>query len=461
MSAFSNTSPWPDLVCHSVKPDRVTRFIVANCISAAVSLQSLRGDFDRHHRELQAKEPFNSARLKGGEKQLAKGSVVKRAGCWYAVYRINGRQRWEAAGPSKKRAERLLVRRVTEVYDEAVAELKKATFADFAEMWLQDYAKMSVKQSTYISYETITRRHLLPNLGKLWLHQISGSDIQRLLARKIRLDGLSPKSVVNILIPLKEMLQHAIEWGYLRSNPAAFVKRPHVEIEEMDFLSPDEICLLLEHVNSRYQAFFMAAVLTGMRRGELLALKWGDIDWNSSQISVRRSLYRGVFQTPKSTYSFRRIMLSPMLIQTLMYHRTVASSSELDLVFCDVNGRPLDPDNLVKRQFLTALDRAGIRRIRFHDLRHTYASLLIAQGEDIKFVQAQLGHSSAKTTLDRYGHLFPGTHKESARRLDQTVFGNSVRRLLEEPANQDSTVYKKAPEGVALQGLNSGSGGRI
>ncbi len=392
---------------------------------------------------------------------MAKGSVVERAGCWYAVYRVNGRQRWESAGPSKKRAERLLVRRVTEVYEEAVAELKKATFAEFAEMWLQDYAKVSVKQSTFVSYEAITRRHLLPSLGKLWLHQISGSDIQRLLARKIRIDGLSPKSVVNILVPLKEMLEHAVEWRYLRSNPATYVKRPRVEMEEMDFLLPEEVCLFLEHADSRYQPLFMTAVLTGMRRGELMALKWGDIDWNSSQISVRRSLYRGTFQTPKSAYSIRRIMLSPLLSRTLMYHRTVSKSTELDLVFCDVNGGPLDPDNLVKRQFLPTLDRAGIRRIRFHDLRHTYASLLIAQGEDIKFVQSQLGHSSAKTTLDRYGHLFPGTHKEAARRLDQTVFGNSVRRLLEEPANQDSTVYNEAPEGVALQGLRFGSGGRI
>jgi len=461
MSALSYTPSQLNSVNNFASSILVRQLLVPSSLSSLVWLQGNRCGFDRHNNELQDIKSYNSARLKGGEKQLAKGSVVKRAGCWYAVYRINGRQKWESAGPSKKRAERLLVRRITEGYDEVVAELRKSTFTDFAATWLQDYAQVSVKHSTYVSYEAITRRHLLPALGKLWLHQISGSDIQRLLARKIRLDGLSPKSVVNILIPLKEMLQHAIEWGYLRVNPAAFVKRPRVEIEEMDFLRPEEICLFLEHVDSRYQAFFMTAVLTGMRRGELLALKWGDIDWNSSQISVRRSLYRGAFQTPKSNYSFRRIMLSPHLCQTLMYHRTVASSSKLDLVFCDASGRPLDPDNLIKRQFLTALERAGIRRIRFHDLRHTYASLLIAQGEDIKFVQSQLGHSSAKTTLDRYGHLFPGTHKEAARRLDQTIFGNSVRRLLEEPANQDSGVYDKAPEGIELQGLKFGSGGRI
>ncbi|MCP4632157.1 MAG: site-specific integrase [candidate division Zixibacteria bacterium] len=197
-----------------------------------------------------------------------------------------------------------------------------------------------------------------------------------------------------------------------------------------------------------------------MRRGELLALKWSDIDWNSSHIIVRRSLYRGQVITPKSKYSYRRIVMSPMLNKTLEEHRLFVPQSEFDLVFCRDDGKPLCPHSLVKRKFFPTLTRAGLRRIRFHDLRHTYASLLIAQGENIKFIQNQLGHSSAMTTLDRYGHLMPNAHNEAAEKLDQTVFGNFVRKLLENPTQRGLPQKQEAPKLMYFRDLKY-SGGRI
>ncbi len=201
--------------------------------------------------------------------------------------------------------------------------------------------------------------------------------------------------------------------------------------------------------------------MTGMRRGELLALQWGDIDWNSNQISVRRSIYRGEFVNPKSRNSIRRIVMSPILRQSLERHRLLGRKSELGLIFSNEHGLPLDPENLIKREFHPALDRAGLRRIRFHDLRHSYASLLISQGENIKFIQSQLGHASATTTLDRYGHLIPNLENDAARRLDKTVFGSFVRKLLENPVSEGNPTQKEIPEAVGLQGLRFGSGGRI
>lgn len=392
---------------------------------------------------------------------MAKGSVVKRSGSWYAVYRFGKRQKWEKVGTSKKSAEIILTKRLESLNSGSFTEDRKILFADFARKWLNDYAKVSVKQSTFDSYEVIFRVHLNPYYGKCWLHRITAGDIQGFISQKISKEGLSPKSVVNFLIPLKEMLKHAIFWGYLRFDPSISIKRPRIEYEEMDFLSPEEIRLFLHHVRPKFYALFLTAVLTGIRRGELLALQWGDVDWNSSQIVIRRSLYKGALVSPKSKHSCRRIVMTPMLNHVLEQHHLLSRNAESDLVFSSTNGQFIDADHLIRREFLPALDRAGLRRIRFHDLRHTYASLLIAQCENIKFIQSQLGHSSAKTTLDRYGHLMPNLENDAARRLDKTVFGNFVRKLLENPASEGFSQKMETPEVIELQGLKIGSGGRI
>ncbi|MFH1891482.1 MAG: site-specific integrase [Candidatus Zixiibacteriota bacterium] len=402
-----------------------------------------------------------SAKWKGGDTELAKGSVVQRSGNWYAVYRDGGTQKWEQAGSSKRGAEKLLAKRMNQINAGTYQEFEKILFEEYSAKWLSDYAKVSVKESTYVSYETIVRLHLNPRFGKQFLHRISTADIQKFVAEKITKDRLTPKSVVNFLIPLKEMFKHAVAWGYMKRDPSLYVKRPRVELEEMEFFSPEEIRLFLDNVNPNYYTMFLTAVMTGMRRGELLALQWGDIDWNSNQISIRRSIYRGEFVNPKSKNSIRRIVMSPVLRHALEQHRLLGKESEKELVFSNGDGFPIDPDNLVKREFCPALDRAGLRRIRFHDLRHTYASLLISQGENIKFIQSQLGHASAKTTLDRYGHLMPSLENDAARRLDKTVFGNFVRKLLENPVSEGFSPKKKTPEVVELQELKLGSGGRI
>ncbi|MEW6410912.1 MAG: site-specific integrase [Candidatus Zixiibacteriota bacterium] len=389
---------------------------------------------------------------------MAKGSVVLRSDTWYAVYRDGGTQRWERAGGSKRAAEKLLAKRMNQINSGTYQECEKILFEEFAAKWLSDYAKISVKRSTYIGYKSIVRLHLNPRFGKMFLHRISTSDIQKFVSEKITKEKQSPKSVVNILVPFKEMFKHAVIWGYIKRDPSLYVKRPRVEQEEMDFLTPEEIRIFLENVNPVHYTLFLTAVMTGMRRGELLALQWGDIDWNSSEISIRRSIFRGEFIKPKTKNSIRRIVMSPVLRQALEQHRFIGRASEMDLVFSNENGSSLDPENLIKREFHPALDRAGLRRIRFHDLRHTYASLLISQGENIKFIQSQLGHASAKTTLDRYGHLMPNLENDAARRLDKTVFGNFVRKLLENPVSEGTPAKKRTSEVIDIQRLKLGSG---
>jgi integrase len=410
----------------------------------------------RHHLAMKSasvqkwRENIFSAKLEGGEKELAKGSVIKRSDIWYVVYRIHGKQKWEKAGLNKRDAEKLLSMRLDEVNKGTFQELKEIRFQEFSEKWLSDYAKISVKESTYVSYEVILRLHLIPHFGNYWMHGVNAGDIQNFIAKKMTGGNISPKTMNNILVPLKEMFRHAFVWGHIYKDPTQYIKKPRVESEEMDFLNADEIQIFLKNTEPEYYALFFTAVMTGMRRGELLGLKWEDIDWNSSQIVVKRALYRGKFVTPKSKHSCRRISMTPMLKATLDQHRVFCTRSETNLVFCNENGRPLDPENMVKRHFQPTLERAGLRRIRFHDLRHTFASLLIAMGENVKYVQNQLGHNSATTTLDRYGHLMPGDQNDTGNRLDQTVFGDFVSKLLaKQPKNPSSEgIYqKKNPQG--------------
>jgi integrase len=235
------------------------------------------------------------------------------------------------------------------------------------------------------------------------------------------------------------MLKHAKRWGYLRDNPAQEIRHVRVEHQEMDFLKPDEIRLLLNHADEPFRALFLTAIMTGMRLGELLALQWGDIDWHSRVIRVKRSVFwyskrelaeegsdqpsMWKFTTPKSTRSCRAIAMSPHLKETLELHRLQCRVSPHDLVFCSQIGTPIQPRNLVRREFEPALVRAELRRIRFHDLRHTYTALLIAQGTHPKLIQSQLGHASIQTTLDRYGHLLPHMGEQVGHALDKQVFG--------------------------------------
>jgi len=229
-------------------------------------------------------------------------------------------------------------------------------------------------------------------------------------------------------------MRYAKSLKYINENPVEETKPFPIDHKEMDFLTPEELAIFIKHASEPYKTLFLIAILTGMRRGEILGLQWGDIDWKNDTIFVRRGLYwlmkkeidkdgsRWCFIKPKSKRSKRAIVLSPKLKDALEIHRITAITGPYDLVFCNSEGKPLDPDNLVKREFYPTLSMAGLRKIRFHDLRHTYATLLINQNENIKFIQNQMGHASIQTTMDRYGHLLPVNQHGVGSRLDSQIF---------------------------------------
>lgn len=362
---------------------------------------------------------------------MARGTVIKRT--WkdgkrisYAIkYRTpDGRQKLETIGPSKKVAERALTERLAAVNGGRYAELKQATFAAFAERWLTEYAEPRLKESTLESYQRHFRLHLVPALGRYQLTSITTGRIEELV-NELLAQGLAPKSVNNALVPLKLCLKHAQRWGYLTANPAEPVQRVPVPHQEMRALSVDEVKRLLAAADPDAWLLLTLACFTGLRRGELLALQWGDVDWRKAQLSVRRSLWKGKFIGPKTKNAIRTVDLAPKVAAALREAKPVRPADELagQLIFSAANGQPLEPDNMVKRRFLPALERAELPRVRFHDLRHTYASLLIQTGEHPKYVQAQLGHASITTTLDRYGHLLPSAYAHGGERLQRTVLG--------------------------------------
>ncbi|MGE0823294.1 MAG: tyrosine-type recombinase/integrase [Candidatus Binatia bacterium] len=395
---------------------------------------------------------------------MARGSIVKRGNTYSIVYPIGKKQKWEKIGSNKREAEKALAARLADLNTAPYRELKKITFNDFASKWLTDYAEGKVKPGTLDHYQRVFRVHLIPYFGEAPLQQITPEMVQGYISQKKTEGKVSPKTINNTLVPLKEMLKHAVRWGYLRENPALYVEKPRVERREMEFLTPEDIRILLAHVRPHCYVFFLSAALTGMRRGELLGLQWGDIDWHQSQVHVRRSLYfethrkgkerKWRFLTPKSKNSIRVINMSPILSLELKKHKLAQQPGPFDLIFPNEDGNPMDPDNLVKREFLPALRRAGLRKVPFHSLRHSFTALLIAQGENIKYIQSQLGHASVQTTLDRYGHLLPATHKEAAQRLDQTLFGSHISKPLANSSVVGVTHKGESPEVVVPSGLS-------
>lgn len=329
------------------------------------------------------------------------------------------------------------------------------TFKDFSEKWLE--GKLSVKEATRVSYHGIVNNHLIPYFGDGLISNIKREDIKSFVKEKADGGKLTPKSIHNILLVFHQILDDAQVEGLVIHNPYVKIEKPKREMSEVDYLKTHEIPIFLgaaqtfkepkEKISklsdrpekkkeqpkceTTIHALFYTAIFTGMRRGELLGLKWEDLDWVNLRIHVKRSLYKMTLQTPKSKYSKRAIDMGPRLVEVLKSHRVKQNETRLkvgsgwsnnDLVFCQNDGAALDGDNLYHREFKAILRKAELRAIRIHDLRHTFASVLIAAGHNLKYIQNQMGHSSIKTTLDLYGHIMPEVHEGAAKKSEDFVF---------------------------------------
>jgi len=319
-------------------------------------------------------------------------------------------------------------------------EKRVPTFGEYAKKWLEGYAQTHLKYSTYVSYDGMLRNHLV-TLMETPIDQIKRADLKELISAKTK-EGLAAKTVKNVKAIVSSILSHAFEDELIQAHPGLRLGKLVKDKDRKADVNPltrDEGRDFLEVVANnypRYYPFFLCALRTGMRLGEIRGLKWEDIDFREGFIEIKRSYTKGRFTTPKNGKS-RRVDMSRQLSETLKELRTERKEEALakgwkdvpEPVFVNEEGNVIDDVNLHKRVFNKALEKAGMRRIRLHDLRHTFASLLIQNGESLAYVKDQLGHHSIQITVDTHGHLVPGANRQAVDRLDDdllTTYGQKA-----------------------------------
>jgi integrase len=346
---------------------------------------------------------------------------------------------WTTVKGTKKEAEKRLSELLHQLDNGTFMKPGKTTLGEYLEKWLKDYVWTNLAPRTAEGYEHIIRRHSIPALGNTILTALKPEHLQRYYSEKLSngrcngIGGLSAQTVRHHHTCLHKALQTAVEWGLLARNTADAVSPLRAQGVEMQTWDEDEITTFLEAARQTpYYALFHAALFTGMRRSELLALRWCDLDLLLCQIYVTRSLHvlkggKVIIRQPKSDKGRRMIAMSPLTVSVLREHkekhqleRSILGKSLTgeDLIYCDLEDHPLLP-NTVTHAWNKLVRRTGIRPIRLHDARHSYASLMLKQGTHPKVVQERLGHASIQITLDTYSHVTPGLQEAAAARFDQ------------------------------------------
>jgi integrase len=334
-----------------------------------------------------------------------------------------GRKHIETASADKKEAEKMLIERLASLNKRTQTGEKAIEFDAYAGKWSP--RKKNIKESTRTSYAGHIANHLIPYFREIKLHQIEREDINNFIEHEEK-QGKSAKTIHNVLITLHQILIDGMVDGYVDRDPFIRISKPKREKRPIDCLNLEEVNALLtklQEINDDHFLLIRLAIETGMRIGEILGLRWQDIQWSTNQVFVRQQYYRGQFAPPKSKKAVRRIDVRPSLMQALKAYQHL-KSLELDLVFCTKDGKPLDDGNLIKRHFKPALRKAGLRGIRFHDLRHTNASIRLAAGQTPKYISEQMGHSTVQFTMDTYVHIIPTHREQEANKLESLLFGN-------------------------------------
>ncbi len=316
----------------------------------------------------------------------------------------------------------------------------KYTVSQWMEEWFENVCKIKVRPSSHQTYRGYIDHHIVPYIGKIPIEKLSTMDLQKLCRKlmdkgrveriesKKQLKGLGPKTVRNVMQVISSAMDFAVAQKIITENPCKAVELPKVEKQEMQTIPTEQLqAFLTEAKASGVYEMYYIELSTGLRRGELLGLKWSDIDWNNAVITVRRQVARvngEITEAPlKTKNSYRRVSISPQAIEVLKIQNAKTNS---DYVFPSPTGGPISPDsvnNMLKR----VLARAGIPKVRFHDLRHTFATVALQNGVDIKTVSSILGHFSAGFTLDTYAHVTTAAQKEAAMTMGNVL---SIERLL-------------------------------
>jgi integrase len=376
--------------------------------------------------------------MAGKKRANGEGSIARHPdGRWWARITIPGGKRKALYGKTRQEVQRKLTATLRDVQQGLPVVGERQTVADFLEQWLANTARHRLRPRTFYRYQQLVRLHAVPKIGKTPLARLRPQELSELYAARLAA-GSSPRTVQFLHAVLHRALKQALHWNLIARNPADAVTAPRPTRAEIHPLTQEQTNALLDaSEGDEIEALYVLAVMTGMRQGELLGLQWADVDWDAGRVEVRHTLQWGegtwTLAEPKTGRSRRSIKLPPTVLHALRGHRARQRTQRLALgpawqdhgfVFCQADGTPLPARNL-GRLFAKLLQRAGLPRVRFHDLRHTAGTSLIAEGIPLVMVKDLLGHSTIAITADIYSHVLPPHQDQVADRMER-LYGRAT-----------------------------------
>ncbi|MDQ0417890.1 integrase [Croceifilum oryzae] len=376
-----------------------------------------------------------------------KGHVRKRGNRWYFALwipnPITGKkeQKWFSSWKTEPEAKKAMARKILEIDQGSYIEPARIPLKDYLIRWYKDYVELNCAATTRQGYKSILKNHLIPELGHIKLGKLKPIQIQSYYTQKSkkgrkdgRKGGLSHRSILHHHRVLYEALEQAVKWQLLSANPAKSTTPPKPARAQFNVLTTkEEIYTLLDTVDRKglYDPVYFA-ICTGLRRGELFALRWADVDMKNNIISIQQTLILldgNILEFKdgaKNDGSRRTVAVTDSIINGLKRRKIEQEQHKAyygplykdhDLIFSNKDGSPINIGSFSKT-FGRTVKKADIPYVRFHDLRHSHATLLLQQGEHPKIVSERLGHSSIGITMDTYSHVLPNMQKEAAQKLD-------------------------------------------
>jgi integrase len=351
---------------------------------------------------------------------------IKGSGVFWIFINHNGKRKSKKIGDKKlalEVAKKIEAKLTLGEFDmKPKAETKAPTFKSYSEFWLETYIKPIRRQSTYERYSHLLKNQVFARIGKYQITELTRSTIRECLLA-IYGQGYSKSTICLVRDVISGPLQFALDDELIKANPASgILKRMSFNRDRganVNPFTPDEVAAFFETCEKtclEYYPFFLCAFRTGMRMGELLGLQWGDVDWHGKFIEVKRS-YKLKRISETKNGKIRRVDMTDQLYDSLRMVYTVEEAAGSSKFIFHRKGNPIE-QNFIRRVFKRILKAAGLREIRFHDIRHTFASSLLTDGVTPVYVKEQLGHSSIKMTVDVYGHLIPSSNRDMINKLD-------------------------------------------
>lgn len=361
------------------------------------------------------------------------GSVYRRRsdGRWVGSITLEDGKRKVFYGKTQKEVQDKVNEALYDQQRGMLPATSNATVQEYVEKWLEEVHKPIIKLKTYIDYRSLIKNYIVPGLGAIKLQKLTPQQVQAFYSKKLS-EGFAPKTVKNIHVLLHKALHDAVKWNILSRNVCDAVTPPRLSHKEHQVLTPAQVQTLFKQIKGhRFEPLLTLALVTGMRCGELLALHWSDIDFANCSLQVKRTVTHFknlgyVEAEPKTAKSRRQIKLPLFVVEILIKHQAQQNEHRcknpetwLDkgLVFTGATGNYISLTTL-RKTFNNVLKQAGLPHMRFHDLRHSAATIMLSKGTHPKVVQEILGHSQISVTLDVYSHVLPSMQEDVTKRWD-------------------------------------------